>query len=308
MKEPRIDKVELDKQFKELVVKLKKKYKFPFSSAHIYDRANRYSEEYYDKVKEDFIFVETISDSVCVGTYNNEPALGIESIHKCFDEYISREKNDTINIENSFPYSFQVDMERIDKTHPMYDFLKEQSGRISADGMDTFIQELYNKIFFDTKKYKEFRDYIEKLDLENQLNQVNSYKELQRLENLLFHLYPFLSSFQDSEEYLKERWAKIAERWFSLNNKSPLGLEQLLVQGYMLLDMHPLFKEKLKKGKNTLDNIVRDGNHCFYASKGQYFVSEDKYTRDKSEFLYAAYGINTKVVCEKEFLKNFEEF
>ena len=75
------------------------------------------------------------------------------------------------------------------------------------------------------------------------------------------------------------------------------------MQGYVLLDMHPLFKkEKLKKKKNTLDNIIRDGNHCYYASKAKYFVSEDEGVRKKVSFLYEVYGIKTNVKSEQEFM------
>lgn len=66
--------------------------------------------------------------------------------------------------------------------------------------------------------------------------------------------------------------------------------------------MHPLFGEKLKKNKNTLDNIIRDGNHVYYASEADFFVSEDETTRKKTSFMYEAFDIRTKVVSEKEFL------
>lgn len=75
------------------------------------------------------------------------------------------------------------------------------------------------------------------------------------------------------------------------NNDSNLGQDQLLIQGHSLIDMHPLFKEKLKKGKNILDNIIKDGNQCFFASGAQHFVSEDETTSKKADFLYEAYGI-----------------
>lgn len=306
MKEPRAEKGELDEQFKTLIFNLKKKYKFPFSYAHIKDRANHYSEEHYEKVKEDFKFVETITDSICVGINNSKPVLGKESIKKCFDDYIAEGKNDTVNIENSFSFSFKIDMEKLDENHPMYDFFKENDGIMSNVGMDEFLKKMYECIFTDTNQYKKMRNYIEKMDLENNLHQLYSYNEVMYLNKLLFHLYPFIDSFQDDEEKLKQKWPQIAERWFSLNPGSSRDNDQLLIQGYTLLDMHPLFKEKMKKGKNTLDNIIRDGNHCFYASKGQFFVSEDEYTRRKASFLYEAYNIKTKVVCENDFMKYFE--
>ena len=306
MKEPRIDKGELDEQFKSLVFKLKKKYKFPFSHAHIKDRANHYSIEHYEKVKEDFEFAETITDSICVGIFEDEPVLCMESMQKCFDKYISDEKSNYINIVNSLPFSISVDMGKLDKDHPMYDFLKEKQGLLSSESMDGFLQDMFQHIFSDSNRYKKMRNYVERIDLKNNLEQAYSYSEAMYLNKLLFYMYPFIDSFQDNEETLKKKWPQIAERWFSLNLTSPLRKDQLLIQGYTLLDMHPLFKEKMKKGKNTLDNIIRDGNHCFYASNGQFFVSEDDYTRRKTAFLYATYNIKTKVVSESDFMNYFE--
>lgn len=70
-----------------------------------------------------------------------------------------------------------------------------------------------------------------------------------------------------------------------------------------MLDFHPLFSEKLKANKNTLDNIIRDSNHVYYASEAEYFISEDKNTRVKTKFIYEVFDIATKVVSEKEFLE-----
>lgn len=304
MKEPRDG--ELDNDFKNLVFKLKRKYKFPFSYAHIKDRANRYSEEYHEKVKEDFEFVGTITDSICIGLSEDEPVLCKESMQKCFDDYIAEKKFDSIENLAVFPFSLKIDMEKLDKEHPMYEFLMENQGELSCEGMDKFLQKMYQCIFTDINTYKKMRDFIKKFDLTKDLNQRYSCDEVQILNRLLFHIYPFINSFQYDEEELKKNWQHIAKRWFSLNNTLPLAKSLLMIQGYILLDMHPLFQEKMKKGKNTLDNIIRDGNHCFYASNGQFFVSEDDYTRRKTSFLYDAYNIGTKVVSEKEFMNYFE--
>lgn len=301
MKEPRLNKCGLDEEFKNAVFKLKKKYKFPYSFAHIKDRANHYSKEHYDKVREDFEFAETLNDTICVGIDEDRPILVKESMQTCFNECLSESVEELSSIDGSFPFSFNVNMDKIDETHPMYEFLREQGGKISTKGMDEFLQELYCTIFQDNSKYKNLRDYINNYDLEHGMDQKYSLVELICLDKLLYHLFPFLDSFKDDESTLLKKWTGIADRWFSLNN-AELRRDLLLIQGYSLLDMHPLFKEKLKKGKNTLDNIIRDGNHCFYASGAQYFVSEDENTRIKAAFLYQAYGIKTKVVSEQDFL------
>ena len=197
-------------------------------------------------------------------------------------------------------------MAKLNEEHLMYDFLKENQGILSCRGMDEFLQKMYQCIFTDINSYKKLRNHVEKLDLKKELNQPYSCNEVLMLNKLLFHMYPFIESFQYDEEQLRKNWPYIAERWFTLNAASPLPKSQLLIQGYTLLDMHPLFKEKMKKDKNTLDNIIRDGNHCFYASNGQFFISEDEYTRRKTSFLYGTYNIKTKVVSESDFMNHFE--
>lgn len=305
MKEPRLKKGGLDEEFRNMVFKLKKKYKFPYSFAHIKDRANRYSKEHDNKVREDFEFAETVNDSICVGINEDRPILVRETMQVCFEEYLSESPKELLSIDESFPFSFSVDMDKMDETHPMYEFLRERGGEISAKSMDEFLQELASVIFEDNSKYKSLRDYITKLDFEHGIDRKYSFRELIYLDKLLYHIFPFLDSFKDNESTLLKKWRGIANRWFSFNSKI-LRMDLLLIQGYLLLDMHPLFKEKLKNGKNTLDNIIRDGNHCFYASKAQYFVSEDEDTRIKTAFLYRAYGIKTKVVSEQEFLNCFQ--
>lgn len=115
---------------------------------------------------------------------------------------------------------------------------------------------------------------------------------------------PFLESMSYDVPELQKKWKSIAENWFSMYHKE-VCLELLLTNGYGLLDLHPKFHDKLKKNKNTLDNIVRDGNHAYYASEACYFVSEDGHTREKTQFLYDVYGIKTKVVSEAEFINHF---
>lgn len=308
MKDSRPDKGQLDIDFKNLVFKLKHKYKFPCSIAHIKDRATRYSPEHKDRVQQDLEFVKQLSDLVCVGfdDKNQNPVLGkLHSIQEWFDSYVINYRKDIPSFEDSFPYIINVDMTKVSDKHPMYDILKKYNGKISDVTMSSFLQCLYETIFVDASKYKNIREHAQNMDWSQVSFSEIPADEEARLNKLLFHLGPFLHSFKDDKLQLKSKWKQIAEKWFSLNNPLPLQKSLLLIQGYTLLDLHPLFKEKLKKGKNTLDNILRDGQHCFFASKANYFVSEDEYTRNKATFLYEVYGEKVKVVDESGFMNCF---
>lgn len=66
LKEPRPDKEKLDRDVYEIVMKLNKKYVFPFSEAHIEDRCNNFKEEYLPLIQDDLQFVGRLSNDYCV--------------------------------------------------------------------------------------------------------------------------------------------------------------------------------------------------------------------------------------------------
>lgn len=178
---------------------------------------------------------------------------------------------------------FMVEMDKIDETHPLYEMLIKTHGRYNSYSMSEFLEEMYDNIFTDTETYKRFRGYIEKFRVKKDVvrEQQRSRKDRDYFDFLLIHMFPFLESMSYDENKLSQNWKYIAEERFSMYHKE-LTKELLIIQGYMLLELHPRFHDKLKSNKNTLDNIVRDANHAYYASDANYFVSADKHTCDKT--------------------------
>lgn len=307
MKNPRKDMHQReDEYFAAKIFDLSKKgeYLFPYSEAHIKDRANKYKPENYRDISKDLLFFEFLNHSQCLGTIDEMDTLGISkrSILEFFEEYIQeckRSPSDEELLVNSF--SMDVDMDKIDTSNPLYDLLKPKNGYCSQRDMMEFMVKMYQTIFNDTSQYKKLRDYVPSVSMD--LNDLTQNGQQSVYKKALYeHLNPFMESREYDIDELRKQWKSICESWFSLNHTLPLKKSQLLIQGYTLLDMHPLFGEKLKKNKNTLDNIIRDGNHVYYASEADFFVSEDETTRKKTSFMYEAFDIRTKVVSEKEFL------
>lgn len=308
---PRNNQQELDEEMKRIIFELKKKYKIPYSHAHIKDRASRYNEKYRKEVEEDLGFVEKISDALCLG--RSDDLQSFVMVHKNVIDFFDDEIKNTQN-EEKFPYQnildltgpFNVDMDKINMDHPLYEMLNENDGRFTLTSLDIFFEKFYDEIFSDADKYKKFRMYMEQFQLnkEKARSQQASLKERDYLDFLLMHMWPFMESMEYNIPKLKTRWKDIAESWFTMHHGN-ISLDMCLILGYVLLDFHPQFHDKLKKNKNTLDNIVRDGNHAYFASEAKYFVSEDRHTREKTHFLYDVYGIKTKVMSEDEFVRIF---
>ena len=75
------------------------------------------------------------------------------------------------------------------------------------------------------------------------------------------------------------------------------GLHNKIGAIYELLDMFGYWKDK----ETATSNYARlwDANHAFYASSGEYFISDDKRNRQKAKVVYKIYGISTKVLSSK---------
>ncbi len=278
---------------------------FPYSEAHVKDRASRYKPEYRDEIISDFKFFSRINKSQCVGSID-DGRFGCreKSMVEFFDEYIEEEsQNVSIDSISSGWNLHNVDISKVQPNHPYYPII-EKYGCLSEQNVNEYLTSLFFKIFKDNDEYKKLRDYAPELAVNLDEDTIYQIRESSYGRKLYLHLAPFINSFAYDTEQLRQNWKEISKSWFSLND-SPVGLNRLLSQGYVLLDFHPLFSEKLKKNKNTLDNICRDSNHVLYASKAKYFVSEDSETRNKTEFLYGAFDIKTKVVSEEQFLNEY---
>ena len=310
IKTPRLeekDKAGHDIAMKALVEKLSEKYCFPYSEGHIKDAANKYNRQ---MVISDFESAEKVNHQECIGFRYLGTQLVFDTQKKpmieFFDEYIKNETIPSTAVKNHENITaFSVDMSKISIDHPLYDFLQSNNGIMDSKKLDSYLDSMFDELFTGTALYKKLRAYVEKLNTQDMLNQTMSFDARLMLDRYLYFMIPFLDASSDNEEELMKKWPDIVYRYLKMSKPNP-PIDMQLIQGYTLLDMHPLFRETLKNKKNTLDNIVRDGTHCFYASKAQYFVSEDVMTRKKINFIYKAYGIKTKVVSEAEFLSMVE--
>lgn len=302
------DKGKIDEAMKELVMSLKDEYFFPYSEGHIQDLSSKFDESKRGYIKTDIAFAETINNQWCAGGGSTEKAIKIAFQKKpmidFFNEHIKRSNptvEDLLNGMGDINFSeFDVDMSKVLKDHPLYEAMKANGGKMSSEILKKMLVDSYPNMFSNSGLYKQMRNYVDKVNLNN-LNQPMQFVDRIEADRELYYQKFFYDCLDDDEKTLQGKWASVVKRYFSRNGGN-VPLEEQLIQGYSLLDMHPLFHDKLKKN-NTLDNIRRDGIHCFYASKADYLVSEDEKTRQKISFMYDAYGIRTKVVSEEEFIQ-----
>jgi hypothetical protein len=95
--------------------------------------------------------------------------------------------------------------------------------------------------------------------------------------------------------------AEILETAFnSFPNKTGFGLHNYIAAIFELLDMIGYWRDEEKDNSNY--SRLWDSNHTFFASFTEYFISDDKRTRNKAEVVYSLFKIKTKIFSSEEAL------
>jgi len=308
MKSPRQEHKEMDAFFKELIFNLRKKYIFPYCEAHLKDLANGYSEKNAEYIKEDLNFITLISKNNVIGIQGKEDQFIIieHDPFELFNRIIQKPKQSPYVDSKKNPNDcFIVDMDLIDKDNPLYEMLEQSNGLYNPEFASRWLESIQEDFFNSPQRYKKFREYVPKIKSAIKSNNTLNMNEKQL--NYLSFLIPYLDLLScEKEDLLENKFEEAVKVWLLIKYdniyKIPMG--EVISTGYSLLDMHPLFREKLKKN-NKLSNITRDSKHIFYAYKAEYFVSEDTAALKKTKFLYKALNINTKVINMDEFIQRF---
>lgn len=300
-----------DKQCLQLIKHMYSRYEFPFCESHLRDLARSFSEDNRQLIEADLDFLTAISRSVAVGENSKTKKLCLctnNNPKTLFDD-IRNEVSYSPNIrpEMNPREIFKVDMQKLDTNHPMREMLEKSGGIYTPDIMADFLNGLYKTIFSDQQKYKDIRNQAThiKLDLKKNCGYILPCDKA-LFDNLYTHAMPFLESLEiTDEDKLASVWKDVVREWLQINLDSNVPEGELITTAYSMLDYHPLFREKLKKGKNTLSNIIRDSKMIYYASSSKYFVSEDKACLKKASFIFKAFQYKTKVIDIDQFVQIF---
>jgi len=300
LKEPRPGKYS-DSIMKESIESLRDKYYFPFCESHLRDLRQSFKQGYEDKVNDDLDFLQELSKGVMVLPNESLNCLAKYSVREYFN-IILEEPPRSIELIPKFHSSTLIDMDKLGEEHPLRPLLMKTGGILSSESFYKWLSEMFETFFDEPDTYCKTRAYVEKNYEE--LCSGNTTEPYGKL--LMECTKPFFESFKiKTKDELSLVWKNVVHSWLRMNfpNSSPHPLEELSVS-YSLLDIHPLFQERMNS-KNKLDNMVRDSKLICYASSSEYFVTEDKKCYDKSKFIYKVYGYKTKVVKIEEFVRRF---
>lgn len=308
LKNPRSDS---DRDFLVKVCELYKRFEFPFCEAHLRDLARSYSESNKQLVKDDLSFLKRLSRDVAIGIEDKSEALFL--VKSSSDELFKEIVNETppvsnITAEMNPQSTFKVDMKALGDAHPMKEHLEKTNGIWNPEIMADFLNSLFNPMFDETGDYKKFRAELARLKSNLNSNNQNTSLcqcDIRYKEFLAEHMMPFLEALEiENENDLCVIWKSVITKFLQLHGYANIPFVLLISSAYDMLDLHPLFKEKISK-KNTLSNIVRDSKMIYFASSGKFFVTEDKNCYKKSLFIFKAFELNVQVLNMEKVLQKF---
>lgn len=304
LKEPRENKEKIDGDVYQIILRLGKKYVFPFSEAHIEDRCNNYKEEYLQFIEDDLSFVSNLSNGYCVAQQAETKELKVIKcdVMSLFNDIMKMEK-DTIDCKNLFNQMIPF---RIDLQNPELDYMKEfleGDSICNHEKLNKIVTRIFNNELANHELYKSVRNSrwidvnIENLDNVNDIYSNMAQKHFQKMIDCIR---------TDDKNYLIDNWKQAVFEAVNLHyEKKEIDERNLLQTAYCMLDFNRNFRDRIMK-KNNFTNIYRDSKHVWYASQAKMFVSEDKHTREKAILIYKAFGKNTVVLSMEEFRSRME--
>lgn len=288
--------------FAELIKKLSKQYRFPFSEGHLTDLAVSLKSENLALIKDDLKYLYELSAGYALGFDPNVNLVIINNIDIFeFFERIATEVYNEPNFEITGT-SYPVDMEKLPKNDLYRPFLELNNGVMDVTVMEGFISKLWTSID-DPEFYKQLRDDVSNLKkrfacTDTVLDQQSDYFK---------STIPFLDFLvTDDLQILENNFHEAMRAFSSIDGRSFDSFKQgkKIQQAYALLDYHPKFRDKINK-KNRPSNIYRDIKNLIFASQEKYYITEDKSTYKKASFVCKALSLNVKILNMSEFSHKF---
>jgi hypothetical protein len=290
--------------FYELVRKLSKKYKFPFSEGHLKDLVVSFNDRNQENINSDLEYLNTLSQGYALGIIQENgriiPMKKDVDIHKLFDD-IASEYHKTLEFKVS-GNSYSVDMTSLPTNDLFRPYLENSSGALNPDVMCQLINDLL-KNNDDPDFYKKFRKQISDLksNLENRDTIIdkgsNYYKK--------FVLFLDFISSENPDIYI-DSFDNVIKAFCSINGRSfeKMTTGDKIELSYSILDFNPKFMDKIKN-KNRPSNISRDCKNLYFASQAKYFVTEDKSAFKKGIFVCKALSLRVKLTSMSDFMAKF---
>ena len=294
--------------FNRLLYKFSDKYVLPYSKAHLLDLTKGYSNEHKNKVMKNIQDLRRTTSCKLVTMKNDEYEIHVHDPENFFKVVLNDNGIDNVDLDkikvDIIDNMLDIDICNIPLKHPWSSDLWKSGGVLSNELIENYFKNIFVNFFTDKTTYKQFVDFFKKSK-----EYILKNTSLPHEKSLFFFnsILPFYELFEiQNKSILKSQFPKIFQAFLNISkrNMNDLSCGDKIEMIYMLLDISPIFREKITK-KNQLVNVTRDCKHLYYAHKAKFFITEDSNTISKSLFAMDYLGYNVKVLRMSELVNRF---
>lgn len=300
----------------------REKFLLVYSTSHIGDifaSIKNNSTEEQKLVREDLEFITSLTDNLCLGNDSKEVTLSICDPGELLDDRISEAplfKN--LSLDSLF-HSIEAD-------NPMYGIGDAMKNMIASIPLDSafkeafqnpesakMLEELFPGLKDDLTMNGFFKSFGQMLD---NMNEGEGYKDLRNIVQQVGisngHFSQDKKPFDVIENTYKKKGMENfdAGQYFDKTKNAPEWFNDVINE-YVSLDMHGFKADKIKvtdKEKNTFRNTTEDALHSAFASRCDFYITNDDKNYHKTKAVFQKLDIRTKVLKPNDFVQYNNSF
>ncbi|WP_339917420.1 hypothetical protein [Yeosuana marina] len=315
MKSNRLD------EFRDIILN-KTKFLLIYSTAHIGDifaSVKNHSIEEQEMIRADLDYIRFLTNNLCI--YNNSDQIIVDRSDpgELLDQRIEQAPMfNNLSIDSLFP-TFEDE--------PILNIMTNAyKNLISSLPIDDAIKQAYDNPEGSEMMDKMFPGLKEDLTIDGlfksfgkmlkNLNEEEGYKELREAVQKAGINSGHFNDDKNPFDVISKAYKKLGIEDFDINKpfenskNAPKWFNEI-VNEYVVLDIHGYKSDKVKvnaKEKKTFKNTTEDAFHTAFASKCEFYITNDNKNYLKAKAVYNKLGINTKVLKTEEFIKYFNEY
>lgn len=310
--------------FQELndIILNKDKFLLLYSTSHIGDifaSIKDHSEQEQKIIREDLDYITHLTDDLCLVNNSKEVVLSSYQPGELLDDRIREAPLfEDFSIDNLFK-----SIEGDDALNGMVNSLKNLIVSIPLE--DAFKEAFENpesavmldKMFPGLKEDKTMNGFFKSFGkMFHNLNEKEDYKDLRNIVQQVGVNSGHFNENKNPFEVIDNAYKKTGienfnvAKYFDKTKNAPEWFNDITNE-YVKLDIHGFKADKVKvtdKEKNTFKNTTEDASHSAFASRCEFYITNDDKNYQKTKAVFQKLGVYTIVLKPNEFMEYYNSF
>ncbi|MEN9910182.1 MAG: hypothetical protein RLZZ540_3341 [Bacteroidota bacterium] len=310
--------------FQELndIILKKDKFLLLYSTSHIGDifaSIKNHSEEEQKLVREDLDYITNLTNDLCLVNNSKEVTLSTYQPGELLDDRIR---------EAPLFQDFSIDslFSSIAEDNPVFGLVNTMKEMLSSLPLDIAFKEAFenpestamlDKMFPGLKDDQTMNGFFKSFGkMFHNMNETEDYKDLRSMVQKIGVNSGHFNENKNPFEVIDNAYKKTGvenfnvDKYFDKTKNAPEWFNDITNE-YVKLDMHGFKADKVKvtdKEKNTFKNTTEDASHSAFASRCEFYITNDDKNYHKTKAVFQKLGVYTIVLKPNEFIQYYNSF